>query len=245
MFAPACGDRVIEIGPGGGVLTSLLLDAGALVTAVEVDQRLAQDLEARLSDRPGLELIHDDILRCDIRSLTGGRPTRVLANLPYAISGEVLAKLLCEADTIVDMMLMLQREVVDRLVSEPGVKAYGSLSVLAQYFTEPRRVMRLAPGSFTPPPAVHSAVVAMPFRSDRELPPGRESAYPRFIRILFGRRRRTILNNLKTAGYARAADLSASAGIEPGRRPETLSRAECVALFEAVTGRETDPADLL
>ncbi len=245
LFAPAPGDRVIEIGPGGGVLTSLLLDAGARVTAVEIDDRLADRLEASLSDRPGLVLIRGDILRCDLEALTEGKPARVIANLPYSISGEVLFKLLAGGGPILDMMLMLQSEVVDRIVSEPGVKAYGSLSVLSQYFTEPRRVMSLGPGSFTPPPAVHSAVVAMPFRRDRELSSRSERAYPRFVRALFGRRRRMILNNLKQAGWADAADRASWAGIDPARRPETLSRAECLALFAAVSGHGTAPDDLL
>lgn len=245
IFAPAPGDRVIEIGPGGGVLTTLLLDAGARVIAVEIDDHLATRLEASLPDRSGLELIRADILHCDLDDLTGGQPARVIANLPYSISGDVLFKLLAGGSSIRDMLLMLQSEVVERIVSEPGVKAYGSLSVLAQYFTDPRRVMRLGPGSFTPPPAVHSAVVAMPFRRNRELSSRQELAYPRFIRALFARRRRTILNNLKQAGYADAPDRSASAGIDPARRPETLSRSECLALFGAIAGRGTPGTDLL
>lgn len=245
LFAPIPGDHVIEIGPGGGVLTTLLLDAGARVTAVEVDDDLATRLQATLSDRVGLELVRGDILRCDLEDLTKGRPARLIANLPYSITGEVLFKLLAERSSIRDMMLMLQSEVVDRIVSEPGVKAYGSLSVLAQYFTDPRRVMRLGPGSFTPPPAVHSSVVSMPFRAVRELSPSEERPYSRFVRALFVRRRRTILNNMKQAGYSDAARRSSEAGIDPARRPETLSRSECIALFRAMTGRGTSGGDLL
>jgi 16S rRNA (adenine1518-N6/adenine1519-N6)-dimethyltransferase len=241
-FDPKPGSRVIEIGPGRGVLTALLLESGARVTAVEIDPRLAGELRHRFAGAASFTLIEADILRCDIAALAGGAPARVLANLPYSITGPVLMRLFGAAACLTDMMLMLQREVVNRLVAPPGGRIYGSLSVLAQYFTEPSPVMVLAPGSFRPPPAVSSAVVAMPFRTPRELDPGKERLYPIYMRVLFGRRRRTLLNNLKGAapcreafpGLADPAGSLARAGLDPGRRPETLSRRECLDLFSAL-----------
>ena len=122
-----------------------------------------------------------------------------------------------------------------RIVAAPGGRVYGSLSVLAQYFTEPVTRMTLAPGSFSPPPAVFSTVGAMPFRPERELPRAPERPYAAFVRALFGHRRQTLLNNLKAM---RPAEDPAETfrqlealGIDPRRRPETLSRAECLAVY--------------
>ena len=240
LFAPRRGERVIEIGPGRGVLTELLLAAGASVTAVEVDPHLVDLLSARFQHEPEFRLIKADVLKCDIALLAGGLPARVLANLPYSITGEVLVRLFAAACALTAMTLMLQREVVNRLVAPPGGRVYGSLSVLTQYFTLPRGVMTLAPGSFTPPPAVSSAVVSMPFRASREMTAALEREYPVFIRMLLAHRRRTLLNNLRAAAATGLAGAPASdptrllhdAGIDPARRPETLSRLEALRLFE-------------
>ncbi len=234
-FAPAAGEVVIEIGPGTGALTDLLLDARARVTAVELDPRLVAALGHRHGDRKELTLVQGDILECDIASLARGRQVRVIANLPYSITGPVLMKLFAASGTIRSMTLMLQREVADRLVARPGGRAYGSLSVVAQYFTQPRVLLRLRPGSFSPPPAVASSVVVMPFRSGRELSLAEEERLPAFVRLLFSKRRRTLLNNLRAAGLAAPSDRLAAAGIEPARRPETLTREEVLRLFREVS----------
>lgn len=252
LFQPTHGGHVIEIGPGRGALTGPLLDSGARVTAVEVDPDLATRLRERFAAHPCFALVEADILRCDVGELAGSEPARVLANLPYAITGQVLADLLAAGPPLTDMLLMLQREVVARLVAAPGGRTYGSLSVLAQYFTAPRAVMTLGPGAFTPPPAVSSAVVAMPFRSGRELARDAERRYPGFIRALFAHRRQTLLNNLKAARawvsggpgdgaperavHERLVGLLGRIGIDPSRRPETLAREECLSLFVALAG---------
>ena len=238
-FRPSTGDHVIEIGPGRGVLTDPLLRSGARVTAIEVDLELAVYLRERFGDAPGFTLIQADVLKCDLSAIAA--PTaRVLANLPYSITGPVMVRLFAASATLTDMTLMLQREVVNRIVAPPGGRIYGSLSMLAQYFTEPRLLMPVSAGSFTPPPAVSSAVVTMPFRRDRELTPAMERLYPSFIRMLFAHRRRTLANNLKAATHLpRAAaealsdpqGLLARAGIDPARRPETLTRDEALRLF--------------
>jgi len=232
---------VIEIGPGRGALTGLLLEHGARVTAVEVDPEMVASVRQRFAEAPGLTVISADILRCDIAELAGPGTARVLANLPYSITGEALVRLFRAARALTDMTLMLQREVVTRLVASPGGKVYGSLSVLAQYFTEPRSVMHLAPGSFSPPPAVSSTVVAMPFRIARELSVEAELAYPAFVRMLFAHRRRTLLNNLKSGGYAEPEQLLELAGIDAARRPETLDRTESLRLFAACTPIDRGP----
>ncbi len=241
-FDPVAGETVVEIGPGRGALTAPLLESGARVVAVELDEALAQSLSCRYGAHPRFTLVHADILRCDLAGLCGGEPARVLANLPYSITGEVLIRLFAAADRFTSLMLMLQREVVDRIVAAPGGRVYGSLSVLAQYFTEPRIVLTLPPGAFDPPPAVTSAVVSMPVRRSRELAGAAETSYPVFIRSLFAHRRRTLLNNLRAAGVAPGGDATALAGllertgIDPVRRPETLAREEFLRLWRALHG---------
>ncbi|HZI95112.1 MAG TPA: rRNA adenine dimethyltransferase family protein, partial [Patescibacteria group bacterium] len=133
LFSPVAGETIVEIGPGRGVLTGLLLDAGARVIAIEIDRELSAGLKLRFADHEGFRLIEADVLRCDLSELTTGGPARVLANLPYAITGEVLMRLFRSSGALTDMMLMLQREVVNRIVAPPGGRIYGSLSVLAQY----------------------------------------------------------------------------------------------------------------
>jgi len=241
MFGPAPGQHVIEIGPGRGALTGLLLEGGARVTAVEVDFELVASLRQRFVDAGSLSVISADILRCDIAELAGKTPARVLANLPYSITGEALMRLFRAAGALTDMTLMLQREVVTRLVAPPGGKVYGSLSMVAQYFTEPRAVMNLAPGSFSPPPAVSSTVVSMPFLSPRELSADAERDYPPFVRMLFAHRRRTLLNNLKSGGCAEPEETLRRAGIDASRRPETLDRTESLALFAAWASLDSKP----
>ncbi|HKY33111.1 MAG TPA: 16S rRNA (adenine(1518)-N(6)/adenine(1519)-N(6))-dimethyltransferase RsmA [Candidatus Polarisedimenticolia bacterium] len=238
LFAPAPGEKVIEIGPGRGALTGLLLEAGASVTAIEVDAALAAELGSRHQGHPGLTLVQADVLRCDLAALASPA-ARVMANLPYAITGEVLARLFEASPPITGMLLMLQREVVERIVAAPGGREYGSLSMLCQYVSEPKVVMSLSPGSFSPPPAVSSSVVHLPVRPVRELAREQETGYALFIRTLFAHRRQTLLNNLKAAGHGTepARDRLAALGIDPARRPETLTREEGLALYRAMAPR--------
>ena len=243
-FAPRRGEVVIEIGPGRGALTDHLLAAGARVVAVEVDPRLADALSIRHSGDRGFRLVRGDVLSCDIGSLCEGSPARVLANIPYAITGELILRLLLAAPPLTAMTLMVQKEVADRIVAGPGSRTYGSLSVLTQYFTEPHLQMILRPGSFTPPPAVISAVVTMPFRARRELDAAAEKRFSRFVRDLFASRRQTLRNNLRRsllpAASPKAGSIAAiertleAAGLDLQRRPETLSREEVLALHRLI-----------
>lgn len=232
---------VIEIGPGHGALTDHLIGAGARVVAVELDPRLGETLAIRHADAPGFALIRGDVLDQDIAALSRGEPARVLANIPYSITGELILRLLLAAPPLRAMTLMVQKEVADRIVARPGSRTYGSLSVLTQYFTEPALQMTLRPGSFAPPPEVFSAVVAMPFRDKRELDATHEKEYPRFVRDLFGNRRQTLRNNLRRSlSKLTAASFSAivtgieAAGLDLSRRPETLSREDVLTLHHLI-----------
>ncbi len=237
LFSPVAGERVVEIGPGRGALTDPLAEAGVRLVAIERDADLASRLQSRYAGRPAVTIVHADALECDLAAVAGG-PARLIANLPYSITGEALHRMLLAGPPLTSLFLMLQREVVNRIVAPPGSRVYGSLSVMSQYFTRPQTMMALSPGSFTPTPAVSSAVVFMPFRAlPREVPPDRERAYTAFIRELFAHRRRTLLNNLKAARPDRAGSLAAllsGLGIDPVRRPETLSREECLRLRGAL-----------
>lgn len=229
-FAPSADAIVLEIGPGRGVLTGLLLDAGAAVVAVERDPELHAHLRRRFAGHASLDLVCADILRCDLAELSRGRTLRVLANLPYAITGAILLRLFRAASLFSDLTLMVQKEVADRLVADPGHTTYASISVLAQYFTRPRITMRLSPGSFSPPPAVSSSVVAMPFRASRELTARQEDSYPAFVGKLFAHRRRTLRNNLRAILPGESLE---TLDIDPARRPQTLDRGEVLRLFQA------------
>ena len=232
---------MIEIGPGHGALTDHLLESGARVVAVELDPALGDALAARHAGARGFTLIRGDILACDIAALCKGEPARVLANIPYSITGELILQLLLAAPPLTAMSLMVQKEVADRIVAGPGSRTYGSLSVLTQYFTQPALQMTLRPGSFAPPPAVFSAVVAMPFRERRELDAAGEREYARFVRDLFGSRRQTLRNNLRRSlsrlpagSFAAIVGELENAGLDLSRRPETLSRDEVLALHHVI-----------
>lgn len=241
-FAPLPGDPVLEIGPGRGVLTGRLLAAKAELVAIEKDRALAEELAGRFGGETNFHLEVADAREADLEALVRpwlpqgdtGAKSRVLANLPYSAGTEILGRLLTRPRLFSSLTLMLQREVAERICASPGGRLYGSLSVFSQYFTEPKIVMRLTPGSFRPPPKVHSALVLMPFRAERELERPLEEKYPPFVRSLFSSRRRTLPHNLVPAWgkdiHAIAKRLR-SLGIDPGRRPETLTRTECLTLF--------------
>lgn len=240
LFDPAPGRPVLEIGPGEGVLTSRLLARGAVVVAVEKDERLAEKLAGRWGPPEGFHLHAGDAAREDLGALLGphlgGGRAGVLSNLPYSMGTEILVHLLRHASLLDRIVVMLQREVADRICEGPGSRVYGAISVLTQYYTEPRRIMTLEPGSFTPPPMVRSAVIRMPFRERREIPPQAEGAYAAFILAAFHSRRRTLPHNLAPAWGCAAPEAAGrirACGIDPGRRPESLAREEFVTLFLA------------
>lgn len=241
IFGPRPGGTVLEIGPGEGVLTGRLLDRGAVVVAVERDERLAEELQRRLAGREGFHLLVADARKVELEPLLaprlppGGR-ARVLSNLPYSVGTEILIHLLRHPRLLESLTVMLQREVADRICAAHGGRIYGSLSVLSQYYTEPRRVMTLEPGSFSPPPAVRSALIHMPFRDARGLPREREDEYAAFVHAAFRSRRRTLANNLAPVWGCDASEAAArirAAGIDPGARPEALGRESFLAVFLA------------
>jgi 16S rRNA (adenine1518-N6/adenine1519-N6)-dimethyltransferase len=227
-IAPRPGEPMVEIGPGTGILTAELAAIVRPLHVVEIDRDLAAELRGRFSADE--VIVHEaDALDFDFAALPV--PLRVVGNLPYNVSTPILFRVAAHAATIRDCVFMLQKEVVDRMVAAPGTADYGRLSVMLQYRFAMASMVRVPPGAFTPPPKVDSAVVRMvPLGEGR--PRARdEQLFANIVGAAFSQRRKTLRNAARAwvgeEAFARAA-------IDPGRRGETLSVVEFVALADAV-----------
>ena len=228
-FAPHAHDRVVEIGPGEGVLTRELIGNVAHLDVVELDRDLAAHLREAL---PGTVTVHSaDALTFDFCALAppGGK-LRVIGNLPYNISTPLLFHLLDQAQCVGDMLFMLQKEVVDRMASAPGGKDYGRLSVMVQYRCRVEKLFTVPPGAFQPPPKVDSAVVRLTPHATPPVEVRDPATFARVVQAAFSQRRKTLRNSLK--GLVSAEAMTAL-GIDPVRRAETLSLTEFAALAGA------------
>ncbi len=232
------GRRVLEIGPGLGLLTSGLLDAGAIVTAVELDRGLAAFLRDRFVpeiEAERLRLVEGDALDQDLTTLVAS-PYDVVANLPYHITSPILHRLLGETPRPERLVLMVQREVAERIAAAPGRMSY--LSVFVQYHARVRIAVDVPPEAFEPEPAVRSAVIVVePYPADDRLATvDDEDALWRLVQAGF-RERRKMLHNVLTRQLpvepARVSAALAAAGIDPDRRPQTLDVGEWLALLAA------------
>ena len=231
-IAPRHGDILVEIGPGLGALTEPLLDRLAHLHVVEIDR----DLISRLRERhlPERLTIHEgDALQFDFGMLAGKeKPSlRVVGNLPYNISTPLLFHLAEYADRILDMHFMLQKEVVDRMVSPPGGREYGRLSVMLQYRCEMERLFLVPPGAFDPAPRVASAIVRMIPRPVAALAAFDPAVFTKVVTAAFGQRRKMLRNTLRD--ILDEASLAAL-GIKPTARAEELGVAEFVRIANAV-----------
>jgi 16S rRNA (adenine1518-N6/adenine1519-N6)-dimethyltransferase len=232
-------DTFLEIGPGRGALTTPLVSRVRRVVAVEIDRDLAAAL--RRSDDPRLRVVEGDFLDVDLDEILAGEalPVRVVGNLPYNVSSPILFKLLAAHDggrRLSDATLMLQREVADRLVARPGTGEYGALAIQVALHADVERVLTLPPGAFRPPPKVTSAVVRLSFHAPAANV-GDPAAFERVVRGVFLQRRKTLSNALKPVAdsFGRSASqLLDAAGIDPVRRPETLTLEEIARLARAV-----------
>lgn len=223
----APGATVLEIGPGRGALTAALLRAGLRVLAVELDGDLAAALARR--GLPGLEVLEADFLRLDLGRLPAG-PLPVVANLPYASGTAIIARLLEHPERFPRIVVMLQREVAERLCAAPGSRVYGALTVLAALQAEAHLAFVVPPEAFTPAPKVESAVVRLDVHAEPRAETGDRRAFRRLVRLAFAQRRKTLRNALR-AGLGAAADAALTrAGIDGGRRAETLSLEEFARL---------------
>jgi 16S rRNA (adenine1518-N6/adenine1519-N6)-dimethyltransferase len=219
-IAPARGDVLVEIGPGEGALTRLLLERVERMTAIEIDRDLAAAL-GREFPAGRLSVICADALEFDYAAFPSG--FRIVGNLPYNISTPLLFHLAHSADRVRDMHFMLQREVVDRMVAAPSTPEYGRLSVMLQVRFAMRKLFNVAPGAFRPPPKVQSAVVRLtPLAA---LPSCDPRLFERIVREAFSARRKTLRNALPLG----ARDFE-TLGLDPRLRPENLSPADYVRI---------------
>jgi 16S rRNA (adenine1518-N6/adenine1519-N6)-dimethyltransferase len=244
-------DSILEIGPGRGAITRPLSAQARRLLAIEVDRDLAADLEA--AALPNTTVVTNDVLSVDLVPILtewlGAPPSssnqiRVVGNLPYNISSPILFALLdlaAKTHGIRDAMLMLQKEVADRLVAKVGTGEYGVLTVLTGVNADVTRVLSLPPGAFRPQPRVHSAVVRLAFRpTNVDIPD--QQLFVRMVRTMFTQRRKTVSNALKPFAVERSADAGkalTAAGIDPMRRPETLHLTEMAALARSFSAPVT------
>ena len=229
------GDHVLEIGPGIGTLTQGLAEAGADVTAVELDKKLPAVLAETLKAYDRVRIVPGDILKVDIPALMGQEPFKVVANLPYYITTPILMTLLERRLPITMMVTMVQKEVAERMTARPGSRSYGALSVAVQYYTEPEIVLNVPPRSFIPAPEVDSVVIACRVRSVPAVRVSEEKMFFRVVRAAFGQRRKTLANALRGGGFPKEQVRAAMerAQMDPQRRGETLSLEEFGRLADA------------
>jgi len=226
---PQPDQQLIEIGPGEGVLTRPLLEAAGKLQVVELDRDLAAALARRLGQPSGLKIHQGDALMFDFSSLVQdqNKRLRVVGNLPYNVSTPLLFHLFDHAESIEDMIFMLQKEVVDRLVAEPGSRQYGRLSVMASFYCEMQSLFDVGPGAFDPPPKVDSSIIYM---RPKLLSDDQKALHQRLevvVRTAFNQKRKTLRNSLKKLLDAESIE---RAGVNPLARPETLSLDEFLAL---------------
>ncbi len=227
------GSRVLEIGPGHGVLTRPLLAAGAQVFAVEIDERLAASLIEK--DLSGLTVARADFLRFDLDRL-GAEPMLVVANLPYSTGTAILERLLAFPERFPRIVVMLQKEVAQRVAAQPGSRSYGSLSVLTALWAEATVVLDVPPASFRPPPKVDSAVVRLDVKPTPRIPVADDDAFRRVVRAAFAQKRKMLRNTLRVAFGDEAPGVLERTGIDGRRRAETLTLDEFARLTSEVVG---------
>jgi len=240
---------VLEIGPGRGMLTSLIARRARRVIAVELDRVLAAQLRMKFALTPNVEIIEGDILALDFDTVFGPKPgstrpglngqpdrVQVIGNLPYFITSDILLRLFAYRKYFETLVLMVQREVADRLAAQAGKSEYGLLSATAQLYTRVEKLFTLPPEAFAPPPRVHSAVVRLTVDLRRLENLGvPETGFIDFLKLAFGQKRKTLWNNLKTeyeTGRLRIA--GEQSGVKADTRAEALSLEKMAALYRGL-----------
>lgn len=234
-------DCVLEIGPGIGTMTQFLSESAGRVVCVEIDENLRPVLAQTLEDCDNVDVLWQDILRTDLRELAdrynGGRPMKVVANLPYYVTTPILLYLLEEKGKFESITVMVQKEVADRICAGPGSKEYGALSLAVQYYASPEVVLKVPPACFLPRPAVESAVLHL--QAYGEPPVEAEEGFLfALIRASFNQRRKTLANGLshgfryrdRTLTRTQAEEAIAALGLPPDIRGEKLSLEQFAAL---------------
>ncbi|OGQ12367.1 MAG: hypothetical protein A2026_08340 [Deltaproteobacteria bacterium RBG_19FT_COMBO_46_12] len=232
-------DIILEVGPGLGEMTRALARQANKVIAVEIDSKLAVILKQKLRDFSSVEVVESDILKMDFSQVfrKEKHPIKVVANLPYQISTPLLFRFIEFKETFSTLTLMLQKEVAERIVASPGRKEYGPLSIFIQMFSDVAIRFFIKPSAFFPPPKVESAVVHMSFREKPAVNLEDEKWFKKVVKGCFGYRRKTLMNALKHSGLPLPKSTESKMekiGIDPKRRPETLTIQELVCLADAL-----------
>jgi len=234
---------VLEIGAGLGEMTLALSRRAGQLIAVEVDSRWVEILKRKLTGISNVILLQEDILKVDLQVLSHqvGTPLKIVANLPYQISSPLLFRFLENRKIISNLTLMLQREVAERMTASPGRKEYGALSVLIQMVARPSIKFIVRPTAFFPPPKVESAVIQLSWKKEWLDNVEEEDWIQKVVKASFSHRRKTLINSLNFSGLdlpPHPENRMKASGIDPGRRPETLSVEEFVRLAKALKGDE-------
>jgi len=239
---------VLEIGPGRGALTSILVKRARRVIAVETDRVLAAQLRMHFSLLPNIEILEGDILAMDLDSLFGPRPgstrpgleqvpqvVRVIGNLPYFITTDILLRLFEYRKYFEVVVILVQKEVADRLAAAPGSRDYGLLSATTQLYARVERLFTIPPGAFSPPPKVHSTMLRLVLSPRIDALGVNETEFMRFLKLSFAQKRKTLWNNLKAQYPSKELTRAMSrAKVKPTVRAEALSLEESAGLFRAL-----------
>ena len=240
---------VLEIGPGRGALTSLLASRSRRLISIELDRVLAAQLRMKFSNASNVEIIEGDILAIDFHSLFGPKPgasrpglvhkpepAHVVGNIPYYITSDILLRIFEFRQYFSTIVIMVQREVADRITARPGGSNYGLLSATAQLYANVEKLFTLQPGAFSPPPKVQSTVIRLTIAAKLANLDVAEDGFVEFLKLSFGQKRKTLWNNLKSRyepDVLRAA--LQKTGVKPTVRAEALSLEKTAALFRALT----------
>jgi 16S rRNA (adenine1518-N6/adenine1519-N6)-dimethyltransferase len=239
---------VLEIGPGRGIMTSLLARLARRLIAVELDRVLAAQLRLKFGMTRNVEIIEADVLAIDFDSLFGPKPglsqpgielkpepVTVVGNLPYYITSDILLRLFEFSKYFGSIVIMVQKEVADRISADPGGRDYGMLSATAQLYGRVEKLFTLPPGAFVPPPKVHSTVLRLTIDPQQEKLGVAGDGFIDFLRLSFGQKRKTLWNNLKLKyDGAELKRALAEAKVKATARAETLSLKESAAVYRAL-----------
>ena len=236
-------DKVLEIGPGVGTLTSAIARQGAEVVAVELDRDLLPILEETLEEYSNTKVIHGDILKLDLDQLLQDNfqdvPFKVVANLPYYITTPIIMRFLEEELPYSSITVMIQKEVAQRMAAQPDSKEYGALSVAVQFYTEPRIIGKVPAGVFMPQPKVDSMIITLEKRSKPAVDVKSSALFFQVVKAVFAQRRKTLLNTLNDAEISdmskpELSSMLSSLNINPQRRGETLSLEELALISNTI-----------
>lgn len=235
------GDKIIEVGPGIGTLTREMGKVADKVVAIEIDKTLIPILKDTLDEFENIEVVNQDILKVDVQGLVNeklsGGPVKLVANLPYYITTPIVMKFLEEDIPVTDIVVMVQKEVADRMNAGPGTKDYGALSIAVQYYCDTEIVAKAPRHMFIPQPNVDSTVIGLHVREEKKYKVDSEEIFFKTVKAAFGQRRKTLINALGTLGFLdkdEIREVLQEANIDEKRRGETLSIEEFANLANCV-----------